>query len=92
MGFDEVLVISLYSARYQNLHSLLHQHSLQMFFYKNVIENRPNTATNTNTNNFDSSMVWASPQTKKVWIYRPWMRQREPKIDCAMRTEKKLRS
>ena len=41
-----------------------------MLFYKICsiskkieIENRPNNNTN---NNFDSSMVWASPQTKKV--------------------------
>ncbi len=45
-----------------------------MFFYKNVsiskkieIENRPN---NNNINNFDCSMVWASPQTKITHLRR----------------------
>ncbi len=34
---------------------------------KNEIENRPNNNNNNTNNNinFDSSMVWASPQTKK---------------------------
>ncbi len=44
------------------------------------MENRPNN-TNNNTNNFDSSMVWASPQTKRCLSKLPAKKPKETDKD-----------